>query len=564
MRKIFLFLFFIPVFAMAQTPNSGYLLTKPDGTVGIGITSPAASSLLDITSTTKGVLIPRMTTVQRDAIASPSTGLMIYNTTDSAFNFYRLSGWVSLNRGLSFTNGLTESGGTVKLGGALTQNTSLTNPSGYDLKLYVDEDDSFVGLVGINYNSLIGFEAGSIMIQHGSYNYFSNDGTQLQLYGGNGNNTSFINLTDDILRIDPAYGILSIDTLAAASNMTNKRVMTWDTVTKRWEQIAKDSVGGGGSDGYVDNVTFNTTTNYLTIEQTGAADVSVRIPPSYIINPINADSLTRIVNDSTLMVKAVVIADTDPVEVTTVRNDSLNTHTIAIRQTFLDSIRNGDFGGGSTSPAGNYGNLQINRNGAFATPGSDSLDFTTGLDIKGHVNVSATSTTGIQFGGTTRIYDDGSKMRISPSGAALQLYTAGVGNSLQVFNSAGSNSIVVDGQTGQIYRSSSGLQIQTTGNVGIGSGVGTTSTARLHISAGTATASSAPFKLTSGTNLTTPEEGAMEYNGTNLFFTPSSAARNNILMTASVNSVSPTSPNRTITVVVDGVTLYLHAKTTND
>jgi len=146
----------------------------------------------------------------------------------------------------------------------------------------------------------------------------------------------------------------------------------------------------------------------------------------------------------------------------------------------------------------------------------------------------------------------------------LQLYTAGVGNSLQVFNSAGSNSIVVDGQTGQIYRSSSGLQIQTTGNVGIGSGVGTTSTARLHISAGTATASTAPLKFTSGTNLTTAEAGAMEYNGTNLFFTPSSAARNNILMTASVNSVSPTSPNRTITVVIDGTTYYIHAKTTND
>jgi len=46
--------------------------------------------------------------------------------------------------------------------------------------------------------------------------------------------------------------------------------------------------------------------------------------------------------------------------------------------------------GGSTSPAGNFGNLQINRNGAFATPGSDSLDFesATGLSVKGNVNVT--------------------------------------------------------------------------------------------------------------------------------------------------------------------------------
>lgn len=43
--------------------------------------------------------------------------------------------------------------------------------------------------------------------------------------------------------------------------------------------------------------------------------------------------------------------------------------------------------GGGGSPAGNFGNLQINRNGAFATPGSDSLDFesATGLTVKGGI-----------------------------------------------------------------------------------------------------------------------------------------------------------------------------------
>lgn len=50
-------------------------------------------------------------------------------------------------------------------------------------------------------------------------------------------------------------------------------------------------------------------------------------------------------------------------------------------------------------------------------------------------------------------------------------------------------------------------------------GTGTTPTARLHIAAGTAAASSAPLKLTAGTNLTTPENGAFEFDGTNLYFT---------------------------------------------
>ncbi len=53
-----------------------------------------------------------------------------------------------------------------------------------------------------------------------------------------------------------------------------------------------------------------------------------------------------------------------------------------------------------------------------------------------------------------------------------------------------------------------------TGNLGIGL---TTPTARLHLPAGTATASTAPLKLTSGTNLTTVEDGAIEYDGTHIY-----------------------------------------------
>jgi hypothetical protein len=62
------------------------------------------------------------------------------------------------------------------------------------------------------------------------------------------------------------------------------------------------------------------------------------------------------------------------------------------------------------------------------------------------------------------------------------------------------------------------MRITNAGNVGIGQ---TTPTAVLHLKAGTATASTAPLKFTSGTNLTTAEAGAMEFNGTNLFFSPS-------------------------------------------
>ena len=53
------------------------------GAAGIGTTTPDASSLLEIKSTTKGLLISRMTLVQRNAIVSPAPGLMIYQTNST-------------------------------------------------------------------------------------------------------------------------------------------------------------------------------------------------------------------------------------------------------------------------------------------------------------------------------------------------------------------------------------------------------------------------------------------------------------------------------------------------
>ena len=65
--------------------------------VGVGTTTPDASSALDITSTTKGLLIPRMTETQRDAISSPATGLMIYQTDGTVgFYYYNGSSWAEV------------------------------------------------------------------------------------------------------------------------------------------------------------------------------------------------------------------------------------------------------------------------------------------------------------------------------------------------------------------------------------------------------------------------------------------------------------------------------------
>src|SRR6476660_3528113 len=67
------------------------------GAAGIGTIMPEASSLLDIKSTSKGILIPRMTKTQRDAIAVPATGLMIYQTNGiPGFYYYDGILWASV------------------------------------------------------------------------------------------------------------------------------------------------------------------------------------------------------------------------------------------------------------------------------------------------------------------------------------------------------------------------------------------------------------------------------------------------------------------------------------
>ena len=58
------------------------------GSVGVGTAAPSASAKLDVTSTTQGFLPPRMTTTQRNAIASPASGLVIFNTTTNCLEYY--------------------------------------------------------------------------------------------------------------------------------------------------------------------------------------------------------------------------------------------------------------------------------------------------------------------------------------------------------------------------------------------------------------------------------------------------------------------------------------------
>lgn len=71
--------------------NSNSITTT--GNMGVGTTTITADVALEISSTTGAFLVPRMTTTQRDALTAVN-GMIVYNATTNAFNFYEAGSWV--------------------------------------------------------------------------------------------------------------------------------------------------------------------------------------------------------------------------------------------------------------------------------------------------------------------------------------------------------------------------------------------------------------------------------------------------------------------------------------
>jgi hypothetical protein len=124
------------------------LYANLDG-VSIGSSAVDPSSILDLVSTTKGFLAPRMTEAQRDAISSPATGLLMYNTDTNAFNYYDSSVWSSFGSALigstSSLGGETWLGSNAGDNGASIASTTFIGDRAGDSATGADES-VFVGI----------------------------------------------------------------------------------------------------------------------------------------------------------------------------------------------------------------------------------------------------------------------------------------------------------------------------------------------------------------------------------------------------------------------------------
>ncbi len=97
--------------------------------IGINSTgiAPDKSAMLDVSSTTKGMLVPRMNILQRTVIASPAKGLLVFDTDNNSFWFYNGTAWVQLSTG-SANNYWTLNGYNIFNNNGANVGIGTTNP----------------------------------------------------------------------------------------------------------------------------------------------------------------------------------------------------------------------------------------------------------------------------------------------------------------------------------------------------------------------------------------------------------------------------------------------------
>jgi hypothetical protein len=144
--------------------------------IGIGTQTPHASALLDVSSTNKGIMAPRMTTAQRNAIASPAKGLLVYDMDLNGLYHYNGSAWAVVGAG--------GGGGAFSLPYEATTNLNtdifkITNSGSGDVIKGITSNEFGRAVVGIA-NS-----AGS----YGIYGY-TNGEQAVAVYGDAGNGTA--------------------------------------------------------------------------------------------------------------------------------------------------------------------------------------------------------------------------------------------------------------------------------------------------------------------------------------------------------------------------------------
>ncbi len=143
-----------------------------DGAMAIGDADPNASAQLDIQGTTGGLLLPRLTTTQRNAITSPANGLLVYNITTNNLNYFKTgTGWTEVGAGAEDTGNVWLTTGNFETPIGASLGTFNQEP----LRFRVGGQPSGVLWYDAEANTFAGFASG-VANQTGNQNNRANTG----------------------------------------------------------------------------------------------------------------------------------------------------------------------------------------------------------------------------------------------------------------------------------------------------------------------------------------------------------------------------------------------------
>ena len=526
------------------------------------------------------LILPRYNGVPSGLRSAWNTdGQLAADTANNHLYVYSGGAWIRLANysdvsSYTFNNGLVHNSGFVGL------DSNGVNPLTRNVLIDADGNDFTIqnaSVVSLESNNG-GDNSGTIEVQP----------TQIQIQveeSGTGSNIIYMN--KDSTKFQFFKGQANIDSLREASNMTNKAVMVWEKTTGRWERIDKDSVGGGGSSGITVGTTtitsgtnkripFNNSGVYsesanLT-QETNQIKVTGTSSTTPLLVDAHEDATAEIlqVNDNATKVFSVNVdgvldlSDNSSAPSTPAsgygrvysradslrfKNDAGTEFTLGagggattaldnLASTSINSILNAQTGidlGSTTTP---FRNLRFYGSGTYG-----SHSFTLGGTPTSHraitfpdANITVARTDAAQTFTGDQTYSN-RIMLANGSSASPSLSFASATNfglyftpsSVRMATNSGDALLWYSGGTVLLMNflnSSFGTIFNSSGTPGAGFIPNFSSTTtNMLLRTGSATAGTAPLKFTSGTNLTTPEAGAMEYDGSNFFLSPSTTRK---------------------------------------
>jgi hypothetical protein len=543
--------------------NSGYLNSTGSLNIFIGrcagynetgsgklyIATGATNQLIYGDFSIKEVTLPKLKLCETPADGTCSNSVLVWDSSSCCVKkapYY--SGCTGI---LTANNGLTKSGTNVRLGGALTGDTIISGSNSLSICGNVG-----IGTISPTYKlDVRGTTAANGVRSAMGYDMYPvPDPTSLSgvvSAGGSVDTGTHYYWVSFTTAIGETHAFLSsVITTTAGNNTVTLTVPTSTDPRVTGRKLYRTKAGTNyWLEYYLGAINDNVTTTYVDT----AADST--------LSGSNAVANTRANTTSYyLSVNGVRIAMPDP-NVTIFGYNAGSSITTSPQSVYIGSSAGRLVTTGGYNTVVGYLSLYTNVVGASNSAfGTSTLRYTTGSQSSAFgslalMNFVGDGSTGIGYAagmnmgcGNSSTYlgymagyylSNGSSLF---TGATNSLYlgasTKGSANGVSNEIAIGQNAIAKGSNTA-VWGNTSITSHYFSGSITL---TGSAPTAKLHLPAGTATAGTAPLKLNSGTNLTNPEAGAVEFDGTNLYFTPSSTRRTVAFLDSPTFTGTPLAP----------------------